>query len=145
MIKEMNKIQNQNKDIQKQFNIILEKNKIMQLENKLMINELERMINENEIIDMNLRYNNQINIRDITQKKNNRNNLKELFKKVELTNKIIEKLEEKKCIICLENYSVGNKIYYLPCFHFFHVDCIKNWINNSKRCPLCNYNLKLNL
>ena len=46
-----------------------------------------------------------------------------------------------KCIICLENYSIGDKVCYLPCLHLFHSLCIKNWIEIKNNCPLCNYNL----
>ena len=45
--------------------------------------------------------------------------------------------EYKNCSICLENYELGDKISYLPCFHFYHSKCIKKWLKCSKRCPLC--------
>ena len=46
--------------------------------------------------------------------------------------------EEEKCAICLEIFSIGNKISYLPCFHYFHSSCIKNWLKIKNKCPFCN-------
>ena len=48
----------------------------------------------------------------------------------------------KECSICLEEYSLEEKICYLPCFHYFHSECIKNWTKKSNRCPLCNNEIK---
>ena len=47
------------------------------------------------------------------------------------------KNEIKNCAICLENYKIGDKISYLPCFHSYHSKCIKKWLKCSKICPLC--------
>ena len=48
-----------------------------------------------------------------------------------------------KCMICLSNYQFGNKISSLPCFHFFHLNCIKKWLFQQKRCPICKYDISL--
>ena len=46
--------------------------------------------------------------------------------------------ENKRCIICLEDFKNDDKIIYLPCFHLFHEKCITDWINMNKGfCPLC--------
>ena len=63
------------------------------------------------------------------------------LEELELTQDIINKAESKECPICLEEYSINNKICYLPCFHFFHSLCIKKWLNHSKKCPLCNIDI----
>ena len=49
---------------------------------------------------------------------------------------------ENPCVICLEDMIVGNDVYFLPCFHCFHKDCLKKWIEHKEKCPKCN--LKIN-
>ena len=73
---------------------------------------------------------------------NNNNNIGDMLEEIGLTQDIINKAESKECPICLEEYSIENKICYLPCFHFFHSMCIKNWLKNSHKCPLCNNDIK---
>ncbi len=43
----------------------------------------------------------------------------------------------KNCSICLDNFVIGTEIVTLPCFHFFHCDCIGRWLNKKKNCPIC--------
>ena len=43
----------------------------------------------------------------------------------------------KICSICLEEFIIGKKYITLPCFHFFHIKCISDWLNRNKCCPLC--------
>jgi hypothetical protein len=47
-----------------------------------------------------------------------------------------------QCIICLSNFKIGEKIRYLKCNHFFHKDCIDNWLQLQKKCPTCNQEIK---
>ena len=68
--------------------------------------------------------------------------IKEQLEDVEIKEEFIEKNKIKECVICLEEFSIGEKICYLPCFHFFHSDCIKKWIDNSSKCPVCNNIIK---
>ena len=58
------------------------------------------------------------------------------LKEVELNEKLIND-EENNCPICLENYSMDNKVICLPCSHYFHSSCIKNWIRIKNECPYC--------
>ena len=48
---------------------------------------------------------------------------------------------KKECSICLDNIKIGDKYIILPCIHFFHEVCIKNWMNERNTCPLCKYKL----
>lgn len=49
--------------------------------------------------------------------------------------------EEEKCSICLENLD-NIDIKKTTCNHFFHKQCIYEWINNNKNtCPLCRENI----
>ena len=45
--------------------------------------------------------------------------------------------ENKKCIICQDEYINDDRVIYLPCFHFFHKGCIKRWLRNNSECPIC--------
>ena len=64
-------------------------------------------------------------------------NLRKIFGEINFTKNILDKNEQKKCSICLEDFKIGTKIIYLPCFHFYHSKCIEQWIKNSNKCPLC--------
>ena len=48
---------------------------------------------------------------------------------------------DKNCIICLENFIIGQEILTLPCFHFFHCNCISKWLLKKKLCPICHSNI----
>ncbi|KAJ1883062.1 hypothetical protein H4R99_001125 [Coemansia sp. RSA 1722] len=51
-------------------------------------------------------------------------------------------LHEENCAVCLEEFSVGEKVRQLPCRHYFHVLCIDPWLGKrSATCPLCNYDV----
>lgn len=45
--------------------------------------------------------------------------------------------EEPTCAICLSEQSDGELLRRLPCGHRFHVHCCDEWLQHSKRCPLC--------
>ena len=50
-------------------------------------------------------------------------------------------VSEKECVVCLEDILVGSEATGLPCSHQFHGDCIIKWLNISKFCPLCRFEL----
>ena len=45
--------------------------------------------------------------------------------------------EEDKCAVCLEDFEDGDKCMRLPCLHYFHADCIREWLRVKKSCPSC--------
>ena len=61
----------------------------------------------------------------------------------EITIEDVNKLEEgnKKCVICLEEFKSKEKVTALPCIHFFHTPCIKNWVKKNNNCPICKFEL----
>ena len=48
-----------------------------------------------------------------------------------------EKKIDKKCSICLNCFNKGEKVYYIPCQHIFHINCLKIWVLQRKICPNC--------
>ena len=97
--------------------------------------------NQNNNINFNFNEDN-LNNNNNERENDNNNNIGDRLEEISLTQDIINKAESKECPICLEEYSIENKICYLPCFHFFHSICIKNWFKNSNKCPLCNTDIK---
>ena len=46
--------------------------------------------------------------------------------------------EYQECSICLSDVFVyDSNILIINCGHMFHKDCIKEWINTNKSCPIC--------
>lgn len=51
--------------------------------------------------------------------------------------------EAARCMICLTDYSIGEMVKTLPCFHMFHPECIDTWLEKSKLCPLCRASVEI--
>ncbi|CAE8584460.1 unnamed protein product, partial [Polarella glacialis] len=45
--------------------------------------------------------------------------------------------EHQRCSVCLEAYKLGELLTALSCKHFFHIDCLSRWLEQSAQCPLC--------
>lgn len=49
--------------------------------------------------------------------------------------------DQDKCIICLNTFTQEEKQAKLQCKHYFHINCLKKWINtrnaNSQQCLVC--------
>lgn len=43
------------------------------------------------------------------------------------------------CIICYETFKYNSNIIILPCKHYYHSNCLYNWITTSQsyNCPYC--------
>ncbi|PKI63227.1 uncharacterized protein LOC116213586 [Punica granatum] len=48
-----------------------------------------------------------------------------------------------QCVICLEEIPVGSEAVSMPCSHYYHGDCIANWLHRSSLCPLCRFQMPL--
>ena len=60
------------------------------------------------------------------------------------TLKDVNKLSNKECVICMDNYVKGDKIISLPCIHMFHENCIKSWLIKERKCPICKFKVEIN-
>ena len=41
------------------------------------------------------------------------------------------------CCICLQTMPADADVLHLPCSHFFHARCVREWLAVSASCPLC--------
>ncbi|ESQ32536.1 hypothetical protein EUTSA_v10005099mg [Eutrema salsugineum] len=46
------------------------------------------------------------------------------------------------CAICREELAANERLSELPCRHYYHKDCISNWLTNRNTCPLCRLNVR---
>ena len=51
-----------------------------------------------------------------------------------------KKYESDNCPICLEE--LINELV-MPCGHQFHTNCILDWFEKNKNCPICRIKLKI--
>ena len=42
-----------------------------------------------------------------------------------------------ECIICFCEYGPDDDVSPLPCGHYFHAECIENWVKDNPTCPMC--------
>mmetsp|Transcript_4621 Transcript_4621/g.11848 ORF Transcript_4621/g.11848 Transcript_4621/m.11848 type:complete len:84 (-) Transcript_4621:55-306(-) len=49
---------------------------------------------------------------------------------------------ETDCSICMEAYSGEDVLRTLPCFHFYHQQCIDRWLASSQVCPICKFDVQ---
>ncbi|KAL7608453.1 hypothetical protein Lser_V15G12265 [Lactuca serriola] len=45
--------------------------------------------------------------------------------------------EGKICVVCQEEYEVGQTIGTVKCGHVYHEKCIKKWLVQKNLCPIC--------
>ncbi|XP_065188382.1 RING finger protein 11-like [Sycon ciliatum] len=50
----------------------------------------------------------------------------------------LEKGEKRReCVICMQEFVVGESIRLLPCMHLYHQSCIDDWLTRQFSCPFC--------
>lgn len=49
-------------------------------------------------------------------------------------------LYDEECPICRD--TLQESVVRLPCDHYFHKSCIKNWFDEHNTCPICRKNLE---
>ncbi|OMJ65650.1 hypothetical protein SteCoe_37844 [Stentor coeruleus] len=54
--------------------------------------------------------------------------------------------EQEFCAVCCEEFVNGKELVKLPeCNHFFHYDCITDWLNVKPLCPICKNDVSMYL
>lgn len=48
-----------------------------------------------------------------------------------------------KCVVCIEEFEVGDIAKVLPCSHYFHESCILSWLRIQNTCPVCRRELPI--
>ena len=52
--------------------------------------------------------------------------------------------DEGQCSICLFDFKLGEDVLLLnPCTHLFHTNCCRQWLLESKQCPICRFRVSL--
>lgn len=62
-----------------------------------------------------------------------------------LSTKIFQKdvqQSKESCTVCLEELVEETQLNQLPCLHFFHRDCIIEWLRQSNCCPVCRFKVQ---
>lgn len=62
-------------------------------------------------------------------------------KEIPITTLENQKMRE-PCAICLTEFKSGEEVYFLPCIHCFHIQCLRGWVKKSKTCPNCKFELR---
>ena len=84
-------------------------------------------------------------LNQMNSSRNNKNNSN--YKNLIETRINVDKLTEdnKRCVICYEDFKDNDESIFLPCFHVFHKKCIKKWLKYKDFCPLCKISVNNNL
>ncbi|OAY25758.1 E3 ubiquitin-protein ligase Praja-1 [Manihot esculenta] len=51
----------------------------------------------------------------------------------------VEGSVNQRCSICLEEILIGSEAICMPCSHLYHRSCICNWLERSRVCPMCRF------
>jgi hypothetical protein len=54
-----------------------------------------------------------------------------------LTESSFSTVQEPECAICLEPFIIDEEVKTLKCEHTFHIECIEEWFERDKTCPIC--------
>ena len=70
--------------------------------------------------------------------------IESIIEKLSITKIKVTNLEDnnKRCIICLEDFRNNENVYKLPCKHIFHIHCLNEEIKSRQKCPICRKELK---
>ncbi|XP_023736190.1 uncharacterized protein LOC111884103 [Lactuca sativa] len=47
--------------------------------------------------------------------------------------------DNKRCVVCLEDFEAKQVVMVTPCNHTFHEQCILPWVRTHGRCPVCRF------
>ncbi|CAI5743128.1 unnamed protein product [Hyaloperonospora brassicae] len=43
------------------------------------------------------------------------------------------------CAVCCDGFKAGEEVRALPCLHFYHRECIDQWLMCHRQCPICKH------
>ena len=66
------------------------------------------------------------------------------LKKIVINENNIKNFNEETCNVCLEIYKEGQISIKLDCGHYFHENCIIQWLKMRNTCPVCRHELESN-
>ena len=105
-----------------------------------MYNNNMNMMNNNNMVG-----NNNVMMNDINENLNNGVDIN-LLNSLETTKlNDVSNLEgdKKICVICMEDFHIGDEVIYIPCLHVFHKDCLLEWFRGHDFCPICKFKFSL--
>jgi hypothetical protein len=53
-------------------------------------------------------------------------------------------VDNRNCLICMENFQNEEEILALPCAHLFHRECLIGWLEKQNTCPICKFEITYN-
>ena len=45
------------------------------------------------------------------------------------------------CTICMSEMEHGQTVRRLPCMHRYHPECVDQWLQMNKSCPVCKHEI----
>ena len=87
----------------------------------------------------------EIELNEFQQKSGaSKNQIDAVFKKLVYT-QMSGNEDDKLCLVCQDDFEIGNELRELSCLHRFHVQCIDEWLGRNAACPVCRKDLKSEL
>ena len=51
-------------------------------------------------------------------------------------------IDQRQCRLCLQYFKQGEELMKIPlCEHIFHINCLKKWLMDFQKCPVCESNI----
>ncbi|KAL4449989.1 hypothetical protein ABPG74_015108 [Tetrahymena malaccensis] len=102
--------------------------------------KLQKELARQQIIQNEINYYNEIQAQTKNHSTGQSQDVKKYLPSTLFTQKIKEfyQVADLQCSVCLEDFIVGkDKIKVTICSHIFHDNCLDEWLNKFKNCPLC--------
>ncbi|XP_024540733.1 E3 ubiquitin-protein ligase RZF1-like [Selaginella moellendorffii] len=45
------------------------------------------------------------------------------------------------CAVCKEKFELDSAVKQIPCKHCYHLECLREWMENNDSCPMCSAKL----
>lgn len=51
-------------------------------------------------------------------------------------------VDQRQCRLCLQYFKQEEELMKIPlCEHIFHINCLKKWLMDFQKCPVCDSNI----